>query len=167
MKLSWICMWFGACISLKYDGNIYLQSFLWTLVFSIIQYLLDCCLLLFWLLFASSKSTAFLYSISPVQKSVQNHFCSKNIYIWKANYGFPENIRKILREIFKEFISDEAAGFGPACHLKLSINYSKLSWNYPDCSFNLSLRYITSKHGTILVSRNMISGYMMIPLLDV
>ena len=94
-------------------------------------------------------------------------FFFQKIYIWKANYGFPENIRKILREIFKEFISVEAAGFGPACHLKLSINYSKLSWNYPDCSFNLSLIYITSKHGIILVSRNMMFGYMMIPLLDV
>ena len=41
-------------------------------------------------------------------------FFFQKIYIWKANYGFPENIRKILREIFKEFISVEAAGFGPA-----------------------------------------------------
>lgn len=67
------------------------------------------------LAFASSKGTAFPFNIIPVQKSVQNHFCSKkNIYIWKDSDGFPENIRKIIREIFKEFISVEAAGFGPA-----------------------------------------------------
>ena len=163
-------MWFGACFSLKYDGNIYLQSFSWTLVFSMIQHLLDCSLLL-WLNFDCylpvRKAQLFFTASALYKNQCKIIFVPKNKYIWKANYGFPENIRKSLREIFKEFISVEAAGFGPACHLKLSINYSKLSWNYPDCSFNLSLRYITSKHGIILVSRNMIFSYMMITLLDV